>query len=425
VNKLLTGSVGRRLLAVVNDLSHDEPVIAIHGPRSVGKSTLLRSFALSRGVEVVDLDNPAIRDAAIANPAVVVGGPVPVCLDEYQKAPDLLSALKARLNLEGSRPGTAILTGSTRQDAVPRTAEALTGRLHSLLLLPLSQGEVAGQREDLLVALTQDPLRAVAVHPESTTSRKDYVSRVCAGGFPMALQRSGPSRARWFEDYIRLTVERDAVELARIRQRKVLRSLVDRLASQTAELLDVTKAAAGLEISRTTVDSYIRLLEDLFVVQQLPAWGKTLRTRTTRLPKIHLIDSGLAAQLRGCTEAKMASFDPTFLTEFGNLLETFVVGELRKQVSWLDEPVTIGHWRTNSEDEVDFVLEYGDGRVVAFEVKANERISGADVAGLRKLRSSLGDRFIAGVAFSTGQRSYTLEDRIHVLPVDRLWRTCL
>lgn len=418
----LTGIVPRRILEIVNTLTLDEPVIAIHGPRSVGKSTLLRAFATSNGVGVVDLDDPAIRDAAIANPTLAVSGATPVCLDEYQKAPDLLGALKARLNREGALPGTAVLTGSTRQDAVPRSAEALTGRLHALSLLPLSQGEIAGQREDLLDALTKDPLHAVAVHPTSSTSREDYVARVCAGGFPLALRRSGSARARWFDDYVRLTVERDAVELARIRQRRVLRFLVDRLASQTAQLLDVTKAGGGLEVDRKTIDSYVRLLEDLFVVQQLPAWGKSLRSKTSKLPKIHVIDSGLAARLRGFTETKIASLDPTVLTEFGNLLETFVVGELRKQVSWLDEPVTIGHWRTNADDEVDFVVEYNDGRTVAFEVKANERVSGDELEGLRKLRSALGNRFVAGVAFSTGLRSYTFEDRIHVLPIDRLWR---
>ena len=99
-----------------------------------------------------------------------------------------------------------------------------------------------------------------------------------------------------------------------------------------------------------------------------------------------------------------------------------MVGELRKQVSWLDEPVTVGHWRTHDGDEVDCVMEFDDGRVLAFEVKANERVSGGDLKGLRTLRDALGDRFIAGVAFSAGARSYNYEDRIYVMPVDRLWR---
>lgn len=124
---------------------------------------------------------------------------------------------------------------------------------------------------------------------------------------------------------------------------------------------------------------------------------------------------------RAGRSAKLAGLDPTTLTEFGNLLETFIVGELRKQVSCLAEQVTVGHWRTHDGDEVAFVVEFDDGRVLAFDVKANERVSGGDLKGLRTLRDILGDRFIAGVAFSTGSRSYNYEDRVLVMPVDRLW----
>ncbi len=162
-------------------------------------------------------------------------------------------------------------------------------------------------------------------------------------------------------------------------------------------------------------------LKTYFWLDRLPAWGKTLRTRVTVAPKAHVVDSGVAARLIRVTPTKLATLDPTALAEFGHLLETFVVGELRKQASWLDEPVTTGHWRTQNGDEVDYVIEFDDGRVLAFEVKANERIAGTDLKSLRKLRDALGERFIAGVALSTGMRSYTFEDRIHIMPVDRLW----
>ena len=365
----------RRISTILEAFATEEPVIPIHGPRAVGKSTVLAVFAASRGVSVLDLDDAHVRDLVLANPTQAVGGTTPVCLDEYQRAPDVLDAIKARLNREGSRPGTAVITGSTRQDALPRTAQALTGRLHSLTIWPLSQGEIGGVIEDLLSALRTDPDAAVAAHPTSETSRADYVARVVAGGFPMALRREGASRNRWFDNY-----------------------------------------------ATQSIEQYVRLLEDLLLVHRLPAWGKTLRARASATPKVHIVDSGLAARLLGVSEAKLATLDPTTQPEFGHLLETFVVGELRKQASWLDERVTTGHWRTHDGDEVDLVIEFDDGNVLAFEVKANERVTGDEFKGLRKLREALGARLIAGVAFSTGARSYTYQDRLHVLPIDRLWR---
>ncbi len=408
---------------ILAELARVEPVIALHGPRSVGKSTTLSAFAAAHGVPVIDLDDPATRDAVLANVASAIGEHMPVCLDEYQHAPEVLEALKARLNREGSRPGMAVLTGSTRQDALPRTSQALTGRLHSLTIWPLSQGEIAGDAENLLPALRVDPDAAVATYPTSVTTRAEYVARVCGGGFPLALRRpAGAARNRWLDDYIQQSIERDAVELARIRQRQLLRELLGRLAGRTGQVLNLSAAGDGLSLSRTTLEEHTRLLEDLFLIERLPAWGKTLRVRTVAAPKVHLVDSGVAARLLRVSPDKLAGLDPTTLTEFGNLLETFVVGEIRKQASWLNDPVTAGHWRTHDGDEVDYVLEFDDGSILAFEVKANERVSGADLKGLRTLRNILGERFIAGVAFSTGARSYNYEDRIYVMPVDRLWR---
>lgn len=416
--------MARRVEAVVDTLLADEPVIALHGPRSVGKSTLLRRIATSRDVDVIDLDDPVERDAVEANPNVAVAGSLPVCVDEYQHAPDLLAALKARLNREGATPGTAVLTGSTRQDALPRTAQALTGRLFSLVLWPLSQGEIDGSRENVLERLVEDPGDTVAALPRSTTDRSEYVRRLCAGGFPLALSRGAQAaRHRWFDTYVRTSIEWDAVELSKVQQRQVLSDVMDRLAGRAAQVLNVKQVADDVGAPWDRVESHVRLLEDLFLVTRLPAWGKTLTARSTGRPKIHVVDSGLAARMMRVSPAKLATLDPTVQTELGHLVETFVVGELRKQVSWWDEPATVGHWRTSDGVEVALVVELDDGRVVAFEVKAAERVAGKDFAGLRTLRDRVGDRFVAGVALSMGSRSYTYEDRLHVMPIDRLWRT--
>lgn len=175
-------------------------------------------------------------------------------------------------------------------------------------------------------------------------------------------------------------------------------------------------------LDRNTLENYVKLLEDLFLVARLPAWGKTLRARATTKPKVHIVDSGIAARLLRVSQSKLITLDPTALTELGYLVETFVVGEIRKRLSWLNKHVTCGHWRTANDDEVDFVIEFHDGDVIAFEIKASERVTRDDFKGLRKLREALGPRFVAGVALNMGPRSYTYDDKLHVMPIDRLWQ---
>ena len=420
VNTPLTGLVARRIEEVVERRSREEPVIALQGPRTVGKSTQLRKLASTHAVEVLDLDDLATRDAVLADPALFVSGPEPVCIDEYQKAPVVLDAIKAELNA-GLRPGRFLITGSTRHDALPAAAEALTGRLHIVTIYPLSQGELAGVRENLVELLFEDPIRVLTQAGTAQITRSQYIERITAGGFPLALARPPAIRGRWFDDYVISTLERDVKELSKIRQGEALPRLLARLAGQTAQVLNVAAAAREARIDSETAEAYLRLLEAVFLLQRLPAWGTTLRARASAKPKLHLLDSGVAARLLRLTPAKLARLDPTSLQQFGHLLETFAVCEVIKQASWLDGIAGYGHWRTYDGDEVDLVLEREDGALVAFEVKSGARVPGGAFKGLRKLRDATGEAFVAGVVLYLGQRSYTYEDRLHVMPVSSLW----
>lgn len=415
----MVGLVQRRIRPLVSELLAEEPVIALQGPRAVGKTTLLHDIAATHGVQVVDLDDLATRGAVVADPALFVSGAAPVCIDEYQHAPELLDAIKTELNRD-TRPGRFVITGSTRHDALPAAAQSLTGRLHRMTVYPLSQGEIAGVHERFLDALLEDASTLVSSTPSSTT-RDDYIARIATGGFPMALGRSETARNRWFDNYVSLSLQRDVQELSRIRQKDALPKLLARLAGQTAQLLNIRAAAEEVGLTPDTGENYTRLLEDVYLIHRLPAWGKTLRVRAAATPKLHLVDSGLASRLLRLGPAKLARRDATSLQQFGHLLETFVVFEILKQASWLSGVAGTGHWRTHDGIEVDLVLELDDGRIIAIEVKAGTKITGKDLNGMRALRDELGDAFVAGVVLHTGQLSYSPEDRIYVMPVDRLW----
>ena len=395
-------------------------MVILTGPRTVGKSTLLAALAAEFGRAVIDFDRPDVRAAATADPGFLVSGPAPVLIDEFQHVPEILDAIKAELNQDG-RPGRFVLTGSTRYTVLPQAAQSLTGRAHVMNVLPLSQGELHGNRERFVELLWQEPDRMPPV-PVRACARDEYVSRILAGGFPMILQRrTARARTSWFADYVGLVVMRDVLDIASIRQREALPRLLRQFAAQTGQLLNITRAgqAAGLESS--TANRYATLLEAAFMIQRLPAWGETLGKRLAAHPKVHVIDSGLAGWLLGLSATKINSRSPAALTEFGHLVETFAVGEILKQVSWSDEVITASHFRTESGDEVDLVLETWDGRVIGFEIKAGTRIKDPDLSGLRLLRNRLGDRFLGGYILNLGELAYRKEEKIAILPLSALW----
>ena len=413
--------VQRRIQPIAAERCAESPVVLLEGPRTVGKSTLLRTLADRLGGNILDLDDLDTRAAVASDPAMMIGGPGPVLIDEYQHVPVVLDAIKARLN-RSSRPGQFVLTGSARHESLPRAAQALTGRLQRLQVLPLPQNEIEHAGSGLIESLFHEP-DASARATDSATTRDEYISRVVRGGFPLELAaRSESARSRWIDDWVRLTLERDVQELSRIRQAHILPGLLQRLAGQTAQVFNTAQLAEGLGVGEKTIRDYVRLLEAVFVVRMLPPWDRTLTKRTTARPKVHVVDSGIAARLTRLSSGKLAVQDPSVLTQFGHLLETFVIGELLAQATWTDGIAAAGHWRTRDGIEVDLVIEDDNGRVLAFEIKAAGRTTGRDFTGLRALRDHLGDSMVAGIVFYTGNHSYTHEDRIHVLPIARLWQ---
>jgi predicted AAA+ superfamily ATPase len=175
-------------------------------------------------------------------------------------------------------------------------------------------------------------------------------------------------------------------------------------------------------IGRDQSATYLRLLELAYLVIQLPAWSANLSARVAKRPKLHLVDSGLAAHLQGLTAARISPVDPNAASRFGALLETFVVTEVLKQIGWSSLMVDAFHFRTNDGIEVDLVLEAADGQVCAIEVKATGGLSQGATRGLEYLRDRLGDRFVTGLVLTLGDQAQRIGDRLAVAPIDALWR---
>jgi uncharacterized protein len=421
MREVLTGLAERRLTDVTAARFTEEPVLVLNGPRTVGKSTLLAQLAKRLGRTVIDCDDPATRSAVRADPGRFVESDKPVLIDEYQHVPEILDAIKAQLNRD-LRPGRYVLAGSTRYAAIPAAAHALTGRVDIIPVLPLTQGEIDGVRETFVTRLLDGS--GVEGPPPGTAAptRDEYARRSTSGGMPVALRRPpGRSRSRWFANYVDLVVDKDVMDISRIRQREVLPRLLRHLAARSGQVLNISAVAGTLGLDRSTTESYVKLLEAVFLVQRLPAWGTTLGSRIVKHPKVHMVDSGVMAWLLSLTPEKIAQGAPSTLTEYGHLLETFAVGEILKQVSWSDAPVAAGYFRTESGDEVDLVLERDDGQVIAFEFKAGTRVSSEDLHGLRLLKDRLGPRLRESIILYTGEYAYQHDGWVHVLPLSQLW----
>lgn len=420
MREVLTGLAERRLGEVVEARLAEEPVVVLNGPRTVGKSTLLSELAGRLGRAVIDCDDLATRAAVRSDPARFVESDQPVLIDEYQHVPELLDAIKAQLNRD-LRPGRYVLAGSTRYATLPEAAQALTGRVDIIPVLPLSQGEIGDVRETFVVRLL-DGAGIDMTPAQMSTPRDEYARRATSGGMPVALRRRpGRSRSRWFSNYVNLVIDKDVLDISRVRQREMLPRLLGQLAARSGQVLNMAAMSGTIGLEKSTAENYVKLMEAVFLVYRLPAWGTTLGARITRHPKVHLVDSGVMAWLLNLTPQKITQATPAALTEYGHLLETFAVGEILKQASWFDAPVTAGHFRTEAGDEVDLVLERDDGQVIAIEVKAGSRISGEDFRGLRQLKERLGLRLEAAIILYTGEHAYTHEDWITILPLDRLW----
>lgn len=397
-----------------------EPVIVLEGARSVGKSTVLKEISLSAKVPITDLDNLATRRAVEAEPDHFVSGPGPILIDEYQRVPEILDSIKHELN-QDTHPGRYLLTGSVKQERLPRGTQALTGRLHRMVVSPLMQCEIENSKVDLLQKILHDSDQ-LSKYKRSTTERLEYANRVTIGGFPMVLARENSAQQnRWFKDYIYKTLSQDIQEISKIQQIEMLPKLLTQLAAQSSQVVNTLKISRQIDLNPMTTEDYIKLLESLYIVQRIPAWGKRLNSRSTQKPKLHFIDSGLLSFLSRITPEKMISKDVTALSEFGHIFETFIVGELLRLAELRDDFVHAGHWRTHDSDEVDLVIEFQSGQVVGVEVKTGKTPNDQDFKGLKKLKEYLGNSFHAGILIYQGEHSYRHEDRVFAVPADRLW----
>jgi predicted AAA+ superfamily ATPase len=402
----------------VHEALADTRIVVIQGARQVGKSTLATSVIKRHGGHLVSLDDDLTRVAATTDPSGFVRQ-LPsglLGIDEVQRVPSLILALKAAVDAD-PRSGRFLVTGSANLLRMPAMQDSLAGRAESLDLFPLSQGELMRTKERFIDRLLDGEL---FLHHHSDLTRHDYLERACAGGYPEALSRRvGRRRTAWFDNYLSRIVGRDAADISGLHRLSDLPRLLRLLAARNANELNQSAVASDMAIPARTLPPYLDLLETLFLIQRVPAWSRNLSKRVVERPKVSLLDSGLAARLINVAATGVGLFGNPQVA--GQMLEGFVIGELRRQLSWAEDNPRLYHYRDHDGPEVDVILETDDGRVAGLEIKAASTAQPRDGRWLSNLRDKLGPRFVAGLILHTGPDAVPFGKLISAVPIDVLW----
>lgn len=402
----------RRIEARVAEALADTPVVLLAGPRQAGKTTLVRQMA-GRGVRYLTLDDALTLLAAREDPAGMIRSLDRAVIDEIQRAPQLLLAIKKSVD-EDRRPGRFLLTGSANLMTLPAVADSLAGRMETLALLPLSQSELHGGLANWLD-------RAFAGHLLQASSPRvgeALVDAVLRGGYPEAVARATPRRrTAWARQYIDAIIQRDIRDVADLDRLDQLPLFFRALAQVSGQLCNYTQLGGQVGLDHKTAARYIGVLEQMYLLRRVEVWAGNRLKRMVKTPKLQFLDSGLLAALLDLGPA-MVGQDRS---RFGNVLESFVYGELLKHATTANDDYQLLYYRDHDQFEVDIVVENAGGELIGVEVKAAASLKANDLRGLKRLASIAGKQFKLGVILYDGSETLPLGDRLWAAPISSLW----
>jgi predicted AAA+ superfamily ATPase len=368
------------------------PAVVVTGARQTGKSTLAQSLAPGKR-RFFSLDDLDVVDAARRDPELLVGGSQPVTLDEVQREPDLLRAVKRAIDRR-RRPGQFLLTGSANLLLMQRVSETLAGRASYLTLWPMTWREQGGLGrcglwDEILGARDEEWLDILAAEPSEPADWRAIARR---GGFPTPAVHAETARERtiWFDGYVRTYLERDLQDLSSIAALPDFRRVMRAACLRVGQMLNQTELGRDVALPQPTVHRYLNLLETSYLLVRLPAYAVNRTKRLIKSPKLYWGDTGVALHLADGAEPS------------GAHLENLVLADL---LAWRDarlDRAEVFYWRTTLGEEVDLVVEDG-GRLLPIEVKATSRPRLADAAHLRTFRSEHGANARAGLLLHTGK----------------------
>lgn len=391
----------------------DTPVVLLAGPRQAGKTTLVRQIAEQQGLRYLTLDDALTLLSAREDPVGMIRSLDRAVIDEIQRAPQLLLAIKKSVD-EDRRPGRFLLTGSANLMALPTVADSLAGRMETLSLLPLSQSEIESNSANWIDRAFTGQLLQV----NKPALGSELIERILCGGYPEAISRSSPRRrVSWARQYIDAIIQRDVRDVAGIDKLDHLPRFLRALAQTAGQMCNYTKLGGQVGLDGKTAARYISVFEQMYLLKRIDVWARNRLNRVVKTPKLQFLDSGLLASLLGLnTEALNQD-----RMRLGSLLESFVFSELLKHTTTADDDYDLMYYRDADKYEVDVVIENTAGQLIGVEVKAAASIKESDLRGLKKLADLAGDQFKMGVLLYDGTEIMPLSEKLWAVPLSTLW----
>ena len=402
-------------IAIQTRIAHHAALLIV-GPRASGKTTTAARFATT----VLRLDDPSVASAIRAAPdAVLAELAEPILIDEWQYVPEVLGAVKRTIDAD-PRAGRFLITGSARAD-LDASSWPGTGRLIRVPMHGLTVAEMEGRAtgRPLIDLLAEEGVAPLEVADDPALDIRGYIDLILTSGFPEpALRLPVDERATWLESYVEQLLVHDVGDRVGRRDPERLRRFLEAYAANTAGVVEKKTLYRAAGVAKATGEAYEILLNDLLLVEVLPAWWSNRLKRLARSPKRHVGDPALAAATLGVDRSGLLTNGDLL----GRRLETFVVAQLRGQLAACTTRPRMYHLRQDGGlREVDLIIEYGGGKVFALEVKAGNAPTRHDARHLRWLSEELGTRFLGGAVLHTGPRAFHLDERIVASPISTLW----
>lgn len=398
----------REIAKPLRDILGEFPVVVISGMRQAGKSTLLLNEPFLAGRGYVNLDDFASLVEARESPEEMLRQPGQITIDEAQRAPDLLIAIKKLVDTK-REPGRFLLSGSANFLLMEKVSESLAGRALYLYLRPMNRRECQGSIRKEPFITTAFAEGAPKRPREEASPIKD--AEVLTGGLPPVCTGQIRQKDRWFAGYEETYVERDVRNLANVGDLMSFRRILRLVANRTGQLVNISSLAIDGGTSVPTAKKYLSLLETSFLITMVPPFLSSRTARLIKSSKVYVSDSGLAAHLAG---VNAIGGDPLR----GHLYETYCLQNLQSILEAHLPGARTYFWGVQGRHEVDFVIESGPD-VIAVEVKAATRFDPSDLSGLKAFQA-VEPRCKAAFLAHNGTATAKLGDRLWAVPIDTL-----